>query len=359
VRSLLQATGQEEALQGSLAMWANTVFRPFDDDEAASAALLQGKLKGYYHLPADFLEQGEISAYYAEGPGLGSGDARSHMKSLIQDKLLQGKVPPDLAVRVRTPVAQWNQWTVKASGETQPRSVIARVARILVPLLFAVLLMVSIMGSAGYLIQGTALEKENKVVEVLLSSADPQEILAGKLLGLGAAGLLQVTVWFSMIGFGGVVFAGALAGAGVEVPWLAIGVGIFFFIAGYLFLGSLMLGSGSLGSNQRESQQWSMIWALLAFAPFVFMMMFLEEPHNGMAVAMTWIPFTAPLTVILRMTLDPPGIAWWEIVGSFVVLVVSTYVAILFGARLFRVGLLLTGARPKLREILRQARLGN
>ena len=118
-------------------------------------------------------------------------------------------------------------------------------------------------------------------------------------------------------------------------------------------------GSGSLGSNQRESQQWSMVWAILAFAPFVFMMMFLEEPHNGMAVAMTWIPFTAPLTVILRMTLDPPGIAWWEIAGSFVVLVVSTYVAIHLGARLFRVGLLLTGARPKLREILRQARLGN
>ena len=144
----------------------------------------------------------------------------------------------------------------------------------------------------------------------------------------------------------------------MEIPWLATGAGIFFFIAGYLFLGSLMLGSGSLGSNQRESQQWGMIWAFLAFSPFIFMMMFLEDPHNGMAVAMTWIPFTAPLTVILRMTLDPPGIAWWEIVGSFVLLVFSTYLAIQFGARLFRVGLLLTGARPKLREILRQARLG-
>jgi ABC-2 type transport system permease protein len=223
---------------------------------------------------------------------------------------------------------------------------------------FAVLLLISIMSSAGYLIQGTALEKENKVVEVLLSSTNPEEILAGKLLGLGGAGLLQVGVWFSMIGVGGVAFAGALAGMGVEIPFLAIGFGILFFALGYLFTGSLMLSSGSLGSNQRESQQWSMVWAFMTASPMVFMGMFLEDPHNVAALVMTWIPFTAPLTMMLRMALDAGGVAWWEIAGSLVVLLGSTYLAIQLGARLFRVGLLLTGARPKLREILRQARLG-
>ena len=96
-----------------------------------------------------------------------------------------------------------------------------------------------------------------------------------------------------------------------------------------------------------------------SFEIVVFMMMFIEDPNNMGAYVMTWIPFTAPLTVILRMTLESAKIAWWEVAGSFAVLVASTYLALQFGARLFRVGLLLTGARPKLREILRQARLGN
>ena len=86
--------------------------------------------------------------------------------------------------------------------------------------------------------------------------------------------------------------------------------------------------------------------------------LFIDDPGFLGAKIMTWIPFTAPLTVILRMTLDPDSIAWWEVLGSLVMMVGSTYLALQLGARLFRVGLLLTGARPKLREIWRQARLG-
>ena len=98
---------------------------------------------------------------------------------------------------------------------------------------------------------------------------------------------------------------------------------------------------------------------MLTIVPLVLMVMFIEDPHNGAALVMTWIPFTSALTVMLRMTLEPAGIALWEILGAFVVLVGSTYLALQFGARLFRVGLLMTGARPKFRDILRQARLGN
>jgi ABC-2 type transport system permease protein len=118
-----------------------------------------------------------------------------------------------------------------------------------------------------------------------------------------------------------------------------------------------MLGTGSLGNNVRESQQFSMVWTLLTVIPLVFLQVLIVEPHATLGRVLTWIPFTAPVTVVLRTALDAKGIAWWEIAGSFVVMVISTWIAIRVGARLFRVGLLLTGARPKLREILRQARL--
>jgi ABC-2 type transport system permease protein len=213
------------------------------------------------------------------------------------------------------------------------------------------------MMSAGYLVQGTAVEKENKVIEILLSSTRPEEVLAGKLLGLGAAGLLQVLVWFGMIIAAAAAFAAALAAYGFELPWLAMGAAIFFFGAGYLFLGSMMLGAGSLGNSQRESQQLGAVWSLLAVIPMMFLGILLQDPHALPAQIMTWIPFTAPVTVLFRLTFDPSGVAWWELLGSFTVLVISTFFALRLGARLFRIGLVLTGVRPGLRELIRQARL--
>ena len=128
-------------------------------------------------------------------------------------------------------------------------------------------------------------------------------------------------------------------------------------VTAYLFLGSLMLGTGSLGNNFRESQQFSMVWSLSMVVPMMFMQVLIFDPHGTLARVFTWIPFTAPITTVFRLALEPEGIAWWEVVGSWLVLVASTWLALHLGARLFRVGVLMSGARPKLREILRQARL--
>jgi ABC-2 type transport system permease protein len=131
-----------------------------------------------------------------------------------------------------------------------------------------------------------------------------------------------------------------------------------FFVVAYLFFGSLMLGTGSIGSTQREVQQWAMIWSLLAAVPMVFLVVLLHEPHGLLARVLTFVPFSAPIVAIFRLAIDPQNTAWWEIAGSFLVLALSTWLAVRMGARMFRVGILLTGARPRLKEILRQARLG-
>ena len=101
----------------------------------------------------------------------------------------------------------------------------------------------------------------------------------------------------------------------------------------------------------------SMIWSLPSAAPLMLLGILIGDPHGIAAQILTWIPITAPATVIFRTTIDPSGMAWWEIAGPFVMVLVGTWFALRIGARLFRVGMLLTGARPKLKEIIRQARL--
>jgi ABC-2 type transport system permease protein len=275
----------------------------------------------------------------------------------VVNRLLAGRVPEEIAERVRKPIAELLEWTINDAGVIETRQVATVIAKLVVPLVFAILMFISLMMSAGYLLQGTAVEKENRVVEILMHSANADELMTGKLLGLGGAGLLQVLLWFGMAIFGGLATASGLELIGFDMPWPAMAIAVPFFVAGYLFMGGLMLGTGSLGSNLKESQQLSMFWTLPSIIPLVFMQILVTEPHSILGKILIWIPFTAPVTVVLRAALDISGIAWWEIAGSFAMMAAAIWISIRLGARLFRVGLLLTGARPKLREILRQARL--
>ncbi|RMH19516.1 MAG: ABC transporter permease [Acidobacteria bacterium] len=357
VAAVLEATGQQQVLAQALGGDAGSVFRPYADEAAARRALAGGEIAAYYLLAEDYLATGRADVYFAADASWDTKGARGALERLLVEGLLADRLPPELAARVKRPIAASKSFTVAADGTVQPRDKLSRILGVAVPLGFTILLFISTMISAGYLIQGTAVEKENKVVEVLLAAADPDEILLGKLLGLGGAGLLQITVWLSMVLAAGIFFAGTLAALGVELPWFAFMLAPPFFVAAYFFIGSLILGTGSLGKNLKEIQQFSMIWSLLPALPMFFLGVLMTEPNGVLGKVLTWIPFSTPMAVVLRMTLEPEGIAWWEIGGSFLLMLAATWFAIRLGARLFRVGLLLGGARPRWREVLRQARL--
>jgi ABC-2 type transport system permease protein len=335
-------------------------FRRMPSVEAARDAVARDEAKGYFVLPRDYLATGAVELVRkGSASPLGGAVGGEQLGRFLRAQLVAGRVPEDVAARVRQPVTTTRTFELAVTGEVAPADPIGRIVALAVPGGVGILLFVSLMMTSGYLVQGTAEEKETRVVEVLLSSANPDEILLGKLLGLGAAGLFQTLVWLSMGFVAAIGFASLLSGLGVELPVAAIALGLIFFVAGYLFVGSVMLATGSLGGNVKESQQWSAVWTILSVLPFIFASVLLVEPHGTVGRILTWIPFSAPLTVLLRVALEPAGIAWWEIAGSFAVLVASTWLALRLGARLFRVGLLFTGSRPKLREILRQARLGD
>jgi ABC-2 type transport system permease protein len=357
IRSALEATGRGDVLDRHVAWNRNFVFSPFPTEERARDALATATIRGYYRLPPDYLASGVVESYVPETRTLRGGEARRALDRLLVMQLVRGRVGEDLAARISEPISETRDWVVTKSGEVQRTEDAAKMVRIFVPLGFAVLLVISILMSAGGLIQSTAIEKENKVVEVLLSSANPDEILLGKLFGQGIAGTLQMTVWLGMAAVAGIGFASALAAMGVEPPWLGMAAVVLFFPLAYLLFGSLMLGTGSLGSNQKEANQWGMAWALLAAVPMVMLEPLLNEPHGLAARILTWLPFASPTVVVLRLTIDPQGIAWWEVLGALAVLIAGIWFTIRLSARLFRVGIMLTGARPKLSEILRQARL--
>jgi ABC-2 type transport system permease protein len=192
-------------------------------------------------------------------------------------------------------------------------------------------------------------EKDNKVMEMVLTSLTPAQLMTGKLLGLGAAGLLQLGVWVAM-GVTTSLFVPLVAVA--LDPWPFV-VCFAYFLLGYLLYGSLMLGFGALGTNLRESQQMASVWSLVGSSPVFLIFAIFERPQGGLARVFSFIPFTSAPTMMLRYTVDPKGTPLWEILASLALLAASSVFALRVSARLFRAGLLLYGKRPGLREIWR------
>ena len=357
VRRALEAAGQGEAIERLLTS-GTLLFRPFDTETAAREALARGAIRGYFVLPADYLSEGRVLVYSGADASVMSGaDPEGALGDLIRRRLVAGRVQSPIADRILRPADTTERFAVTRSGEIRDGGGAALALRLVVPVVFMVLFLLSVLMTSGYLMQGTATEKENKVVEVLLASANPDEILAGKLLGLGSAGLLQIGIWLGMTVATGIGVLPLLLAARMEFPWMAVVLAVPFFIVAFLFFGSLILGTGSLGANMREAQQLAMVWSLTAALPLMLLVVLLREPNGTLARLLTWIPFTSGPVVVLRASADAAAIAWWEVGGAFAVLVFATWVALHVGGRLFRIGLLSVGSRPSLREIARQARI--
>jgi len=331
----------------------------YENRDVASSDLEAGRLRAMYVVEKDYLSSGEVRAVQSEKTPLLSMRGTSIeplLRKLLTRSLVEGRLDGEVQKRVLSP-AHFVHSRIGPDGEevVDVDEVLDLLVRTTIPLFLGILLLTALLSASGYLVQTVSIDKESKIVEVLLSSVTPEEILAGKLFGLGAAGLIQFAVWTSMVVFVAITASAALA-AVVSIPWEALAIAPVLFILGYLFLGSLMLATAALGANAAESQKLTMGWAMLAIVPLMVLVILLDEPNGILGQAMTWIPFTSPLTVIIRLSVDSSGIAGWEVIGSMLVLVISTWLSIRVGARLFRVGFLMTGSMPSLAELWRQAR---
>lgn len=345
-----------------LVVHETVALRPMPTEDEARALLVRGEVEGVVVIPEGYVEGAPIRMIVPTRPSpldVSAATTKGHVRTLLVQGMLHRRVPVELAERVRDPLFGLEHFEMDGEGALHRVEDVglSALARLLVPVVLSMLLLMALMTTGGYLVQAIGSEKENRVIEVLLATVKPQELLAGKLLGLGAAGLLQFGVW--ALGFVATLAAllGVLEDIAVEVPWGAVAMAPVLFVIGYLFYGSLMLSTGSLGQTASESQKLTLMWGMLALLPMLFLPAFLDDPHGLGPLIMHWVPFTAPLAIVLRMAQDPDGVHGWEIAGSVGVLIVCTWLSIRIGARVFRVGVLLSGGWPGWRQVLRQAEI--
>jgi len=338
-----------------LPAYADT-YIPYESEEAAKAALLAGEISSYMVIPADYLQTGRITAYSKSSSFFSSAISVSeeNVQAFFADHLLAGQVDPMLRARVvdpvkLTPVALDEQGNPTTSGPW------AFVSTFVVPYVFAILLMIIIFTSSGFLLQGVGEEKENRVIEILLSSMSTTQLLAGKIIGLGALGLTQILVWlgagFALMSGAATLFA--LAGL-LTISITPVILGLVYFLLGYLLYATMMASAGALGSTAREGQQIAGIFSFMSALPFMFANFLIMEPNSLLAKILSFFPLTAPITMMIRSALT--AIPAWEVALSIVVLILAIAGALWAGGKLFRLGLLMYGKRPSVREMWRALR---
>ncbi len=332
--------------------------RVFKDEGGATKALAAGEIGSYLVVPADYLENAKsaVDVKTMRRPTLLTAQQMpipDWIESWLLESVLQG------TDRARVDRAK-NPFPIRpvyldASGAPSGENPKQAVIRSFAAYAFFFLLLASIFTSSSYLLQGMAEEKEHRVMEMVISSVTPGELMLGKLVGLGAAGLLQMTAWVAtgIVALATGVIGVTIAGEGFPVAPGAFAFCFLYFLLGYVLYGSLMLGFGALGTNLRESQQMAAVWSFLGASPLLVVLLLFEEPQGALARVFSYIPFTAPTTMMFRYTVDPKGTPLLDIAGSVAVLLLSTVLALRVSARLYRAGLLLYGKRPGLREIWR------
>ena len=226
----------------------------------------------------------------------------------------------------------------------------------IVPYVFGLLLIMAIFTSSGFLLQGLGEEKENRIMEILLSSVSPRQLITGKVLGLGAAGLLQILVWVTsaqlLVVFGSSAIGGFFSD--IQIPDGFFLLAPIYFILGYLLFAVLMAGIGAFTNTSREGQQMSTIFVMPAMLPFILQVFLIENPTHIVSQLLTFFPLTAPIAVIIR--LGSTNIPVWELIVSIALMVAAIIGAIWFSAKIFRTFLLMYGKTPKFSEILRSLR---
>jgi ABC-2 type transport system permease protein len=201
-------------------------------------------------------------------------------------------------------------------------------------------------------------EKTSRVFEVLLAITRPEALMAGKLIGVGAAGLTQMGIWFSLtLLYGYFPLAARIGKSGIGILGITLTQAVFFllfFLLGFLFYSALSAAFGASVSTEQEIQQFSFVIVIPMVAGLVLMPYILSNPNAPAVVALSLFPPCTPTVMYLRMAAETPPL--WQLLLSVVLMVAATWGMLWIASRIYRVGILMYGKRPTLPEVARWLR---
>jgi ABC-2 type transport system permease protein len=333
----------------------NITLVRFDALDAATDALIKGDISEYVVIPQDYISTGVINRYTLEKQLAASPAVTAAINHFLVNNLLAGKVPAATVTRIEMP-SNLVTTRLTETGAVAPEQ--GGYGNFVIPFVFGILLALSIIVSSTYLLQGLGEEKENRLIEILLSSVSARQLLTGKVLGIGAAGLVQVAVWVISAPLLLSLASSSIGGfiSTIQLPANFVVLAVVYFILGYSLFAVISASVGAVSSGSREGQQLIGVFTLPLLIPLWFTSLIMLFPDNPIWVFFAIFPLSAPVEVIIRLGVS--AIPAWQLVASIAVLVLTIIGVLLLTTRIFRTYLLMYGKRPGIGEVFRSLSSG-
>ncbi len=313
----------------------------YPDEAKAKADLQAGKIQAYFVIPADYMQTNAATEVYLTQP---KGNATQQFTSFLTTNLLASQ-PAAIAKRI----VDGSQITVQSADKNR---VVApnQVANLALPVIAGILFIVAMATSSGYLMQAVVEEKENRTMEIMVTSVSPGQLMSAKVIADIGVGVTQLVVWSLFI------VLGLLIGKSY-IPWLSglqfsgalVGTILLVMVPAFIMISGLMAAVGATVTEGSEGQQMMGLFTIPIWLPYFFIATFIQNPNSPLAVAMSIFPLTAPLTVSLRIGFTT--IPTWQLITSVAILVLSASGAVWLAGRAFRLGMLRYGQRLRWKEI--------
>lgn len=317
--------------------------------EASIDQVKAAEVDGLIYIPKDLLESNTIRVY-TQNRGV-FGDLG--FSSLGQNLLYQTAVTyVDDAVFKHILINDIGEETILY--DENGREVDAGLTRYIIPAVSAVVFFISVFLSAQFLLQSVSEEKENRMIETILSMIDSKTLISGKIIGLSSVVLTQLFTWIilgSVVTLTGVRYFDFNLDINFDqLQLLTLPLNLFFIFAGFLMFAAIMVGVGSVATSYKDSQSLSSVFIILSILPIYFITIIIAEPNGTISRIVSYFPLTSPMVFLIRNSITTLPI--WELALGIFLIIVYVLIAFKIASRLFDLGALMYSRRPSIKEVI-------
>ena len=317
------------------------------DEDTARQRTVANQLEGFFVISSDYVESGKVTYFKPEINMITEIVQQGTLDELLNYNLMDSD--QDMFLRYTNPVNYTYEYLNPETADTRDQNL---VANYVVPYVITMLFYMLILISSSIMINAVGKDKDNKTIEIMLTSVSPMDLFLGKLLGYGAASLLQMLAWG-----GGVVAFMKLGGQslaflqGTSLPNQVMILGIPYFLLGFFLYGSLMAGVGALAPNLREGNSSSFILTMPLIFVLLIINQLISEPNSFFITFLSILPLTSSVVMMTRLAIGM--VPFWQIALSFGVLFATVFLVVRGVSNLFSSQTLLSGDKFNMKTFFR------
>ena len=309
--------------------------------------------RAYLILPPDIFESGKPEYRAKNTSDFGIGSLRQAISTAIGERKLARAGLDEARINDYMKPVDLETKKLGAGGEAQEDSGNSFIIGFV--MLFFIYMSVLFYGL--FVMRGVIEEKQSRIVEIIISSVKPTQMMLGKLIGIGLVGLTQISIWALSAAVLSMFGASMASSRGVALPPIPVSLLIYFvlyFVLGYFLFATLYAMVGSMVSSEEDAQQAQLPVTLLIIVPMMIFGMVLANPNSTSSIALSMVPFFAPTLMMMRIAVVRPPL--WQIILSMLIMVATILASVWLAAKIYRVGILMYGKRPSIAELGRWLR---